>query len=362
MPTDREQLEQVKLLIKAGEIEEARDILTYLAERSNTALRWLEELNNRYPPPDKLFESDSHDKRLLKAQDLLQQGAYQEARWVLIEIQHIPQARQWLIELDGIQAREKLKRKAEALEAQYNPNSPAQQLGDFVRSNAFSAGVGTLLMFIGLIVLVMWVLVPWIEGSSLLTDTQEDSCSAAELFAGREACQAMGFIDIDMLFRGNTGFVSVRWIDRLVVVIPAAAIGLVVIGWSYASRRTDPFTAYFVFGIAAATLAGFPYFWEHYSGEAASESELAQYISVGSFNLLKEFIETSYSVGEFKTIGIIAATLVASAGMLVLLEGMGVLGIPSKTDRLLNPDMVDKGASEFGGTIFERRRQQRPRK
>ncbi len=172
------------------------------------------------------------------------------------------------------------------------------------------------------------------------------------MFAGQEACQILGFIDADMLGRNQTGILSVRWVDRFVVVIPAACILLIVIGWSYAARRIDSFTAYLVFVAASVVLAGFPYFWEQNSSAIAAEYSPT----------LQRLIESSHSVEEFKLVGVGVAVVVGIAGLLALLESIGALGVSYKIDRLLNPELVDPGSEEFGGTIFERRRQNRPRK
>jgi len=347
MSSIREQLEQVRTYVKSGDIEAARQLLESLADENPTALRWLQELNQHYPPAPKLFESDSHDKRLLRAQALLQKGDYREARWVLAEIQHIPQAREWLSALDELENRQRLQRKAQALQARYHPNSPLQWLGDFVRSSAYTSGIGTVLTFMGVIVIGLWLIASWVEGEGIFPNSA-GSCTAPQLFVGETQCQLLGFIDGDLLAKGSTGFVSVRWVDRLVILIPTAAILLIVFGWLYAARRIDPLTAHIVFIAAAAILLGFPYFWESTSLSIASAYD-PRYQAI---------IEASHSVSEFKQAGWIVASFVGIISVLSALEGMGALGIALNKDSLLNPELIDPSSSgEFRATIFERGRQ-----
>lgn len=351
MPTDRELLERVKVLVKINEIDEARDILDEMADRSPTALRWLDELDQRYPRAPKLFESNSHDKRLLQAQDLLQQEKYQEARWLLVQIRHIPQAKAWLTELDDLQDRKRRHRKIERMKAAYQPNSPFQKLGDFVRSSSYASAIGGVLIFVGIGTILLWMFAPWLDGAGLFTGT-EATCTAPELMIGEETCQLLGYIDPDMLARNQTGLLAVRWIDRFVFVIPGAAITLVVIGWLYASRNVQPFWSFSIFLGASIVLAGFPFFWEEYSSREAADYDI----------IFQRIIESSYSTGEFKTIGIAALSFVMVTGFLATLDGMGLLGVPMAGDRLLNPDLVDPDSGEFAGAIFERRRQNQNRR
>lgn len=336
-----EVLQQVKALVKKGEIDYARDLLEAMPD-DPTAQRWLGELNKRYPPPnrsEKLWQSDSHDTRLIEAQQLLQQGRYKEARWKLAQLRNNEIAQQWLRELDEIERRQKQEAAAREFAATYKPDSPAQRIGDFVRSTNFNVGVGSLMMALCLAQLVMWMMIPWIKGPDLLTGTrQELECAPVEIVAGRLDCQRMGYIDPELFARGNTGFISVRLVDRFLAVIPLLAIIGLVFAWSYAAQRAEVFNAYAVLLAVGVGLAAFPFAWEYFSGDNA-----ANYTSIW-----RDLIEGTYQNTPYKVMGIISAAFIGLAAMLKLADLSGLLGVQKPTP-LTRPE----SAANSGGGVFE---------
>lgn len=359
-------LRQVKELVKAGQIEAARNLL-HRMPGDPRAEKWLQQLNERYPPPDdvddgfgreRLWESDSQDKRLLQAQQLLREERYREARWLLTEIQHNPQARQWLIELDELEGRQKADRQ-EAVIAEKMQSTPGwlQALGDFVRSASFRVGVGSIMMLAGAVLLVMWLTLPWIDGAGAFGGFDafgsELTCSAAELNAGRYKCQQLGYVEPDVFLRGNTGFVAVRVIDRGLMILPFLSIVAAVTGWSYAAGRMDTFTSLSVLTFCGVMFGAVPFIWEALSyGEAEN---LWASITFGGPNigrLFAEYLETTYATFPFKAVGVSTGLFVTVASGLALAELSGWLGV-RRPSRLESPDA---SAAGFEASVFERGR------
>jgi hypothetical protein len=363
-----DKLHRVKRLVQDQEIDTARSLLESMPNDPR-AQKWLRQLNQRYPPPqqERLWESDAHDKRLAQAQQLLREQRYREARWLLVEIRHIPQAQQWLVELDELEGRNKSAQKEEAVQQKIaaTPDN-LQALGDFVRSGTFRIGVGSVMMLGSIVVLVMWLTVPWVEGAGPFVPLPvfgnvTETCTAAELNAGRLKCQQLGYVQPEVFFRGNTGFVSVRIVDRGLTVIPFLASVAIVFGWSYSARRTDTFTAMSVLTFCAVMFAAVPFMWESLSQSEAENLWTNVRVEGSTLSGLNQpfanYLERTYATFPFKAVGVSIAVFMVVAAGLTVAEISGWLGV-RRPSSLQDPDAHE---AEFAAGVFERARRSRKR-
>lgn len=357
-------LRRVQELAKNGEIEMARDLLKTMLDDPR-AVKWLNQLNDRYPPDDdddppdeQLWESDSRDKRLIQAQQLLRAGRYKEARWLLVEIRHIPQAQEWLIELDTIEARSKAAHREAAEQAKVAQTpSGLQALGDVVRSATFRVGVGSGIVAAALAIIVMWMTLPWINGAGDFELNSEFGnqlkCTAFELNIGRYKCQQMLYVEPEIFLRGNSGFVAVRIVDRGLLVLPFLAVVGAATGWLYAGGRLDTFTSLSIITFCGVMFAVVPFLWESLSASQA-EDQWARFAGVAAGKVVAAYLETTYQTVPFKAFGVVTALFVSGAAALAMAEANGMLGVARPRGAY-----SDRADDELGAAIFDRGRKKR---
>lgn len=98
MSDESTQLKLAQDLVKDGEYEQARAILSTLTDNP-TAQKWLEQLNERYPNQKSAQEEDA----LQQAQEHIDKAQYPEARAILQTISHNPLAQNLLSKIDKLE-------------------------------------------------------------------------------------------------------------------------------------------------------------------------------------------------------------------------------------------------------------------
>lgn len=337
----RDQLRHIQMLIETGQIEAAREYLEANAE-DPTIQKMLDDFNEHYPPPqseiaDLLELGGERDQKMLaQARHLLQNNRFADARKLLTQLQHMPKARQWLEELNELEA--ELRREAqEAANARNEPFSAAQAFGDFVRSSNFRILIGASIIIVAVIVIIGFFTFNITESNitlrlTFLKDiqrvdiTEPTACTAFAIWRGETTCQHTFALDTEAASRSErTGFVAVRSLDRLLIGMPVAALVIIALAWAYITETFDSLMVLIAIAGVGIFLLLFPVVWQSMSADVGTNEDIAHDQLADSLDAV---VYLDYNVTEHMILTGLIVGLCIVALLIMMAELAGMFGVP----------------------------------
>lgn len=339
----RDQLRHIQTLIETGQIEEARTYLETNADGDPNIQKMLDNFNERFPPPKSeiadLFElgGERDQQKLAQARQLLQKNRFADARALLTQLQHMPKARQWLEELNELEA--ELRQEAQdAANAKREPVSTTQAIGDFVRSSNFRIMTGSIVILFALIIVFGFFIFTFTESNivgrinvfaeidNVTISPEKTSCTAFNIWRGEETCQQTFALDQDLSSQAETtGFVAVRLVDRFLAAMPIGAIILIILAWVYMQEILDALMGLMAIAGTAIALLMFPIIWQQISDDTGTNADVAQELLPSTMHSL---IDVSYNTSEYMILAAIVLIVCILAMLIMMAELSGMLGVP----------------------------------
>ena len=172
-------------------------------------------------------------------------------------------------------------------------------IGGFVSNPNFILVICGLMASFSFLMLVSFLALGWI-------DTTDNATSGIEIWMGSD-----GTLSIEKF--GQTGLGSVRFIDRLLIVVPLGAITLMTLAGMIITRRMPTIQGLVSMVAVALFLFFFPFFWQNLSTNNW-QSDLEKQ----KLESLEETYNDFYSTGEQKLFGLLVSVVsIAGLGLYV---------------------------------------------
>lgn len=301
---------------------------------------------------------DNERQQLQQARDLILQKRFDDARALLRPIAHNPTARQWLDKLDSM-APPAAPPPTGAASGPIPRPTPAYPAAETTTLNvtydpalvrlitASLVGVMAVLMIVGFFAFA-WLDMTEMEifgmrisdfAGEMDIDEGPLKITAMELWMGRNNDENFT-LNVES---PNGGFADVRFLDRLLILIPIGALMLLWLAWMYGSGTLPPVMGAGSMLVLAALLLAAPFMWEDLSNREL-ENSFQDSLRSGNTefdmsddpfgfgammggSMLTGMMEGMYSTGEQALLGGVA--------VLVSLVALGLefAGQPSRTPR-----------------------------
>jgi hypothetical protein len=170
-----------------------------------------------------------------------------------------------------------------------------RMIGGFVRNPNFILVICGLVASFSFLMLVSFLALGWI-------DTTDNSTSGFEIWMGSD-----GTLSIEKF--GQTGLGSVRFIDRLLIIVPLGAITLITLAGMIITRRMPTIQGLVSMVAVGLVLFFFPFFWQ-----SLSSSNWQGYLEEQNLEALEDTYNDFYSTGEQKLFGFLVS-VVSIAGL-----------------------------------------------
>lgn len=205
-------------------------------------------------------------------------------------------------------------------------NQRAQQIGDFVRGDIFKFVIGGSLIALAVLMLIGSFAFTWVAD-----DTSDESASAMTIWLGGN--DDVKTLDMELTFEEDEedigGFGDVRLLDRLLILLPLAALALVAVAAAYMFLLKNlpwltPSRALVAMTILGCFLLLFPLIWESLSVNNWKNADI-DFVSSTQMSL---FAQQLNSTSEQQVLGFLAFAIALSGLVLYTLSEQGALGKP----------------------------------
>lgn len=274
-------------------------------------------------------------QQLQQARELILQQRFDDARAVLLPIAHDPTARQWLDKLDDIAPPTRAASGPIPRPTPAHPTVERTTLNVTYDPALVRLVIATLVGVMAVLMIVGFFAFAWLDMTEMeffgmrISDFAGEmdinegplKITAMELWMGRNNGE-----DFTLNMESPTGgFADVRFLDRLLILIPIGALVLLWLAWMYGSGAMSPVTGAGSMVVMALLLLAAPFIWEDLSTRELENSfqdslRSGEYefdasddpFGLGSVlggSMLTSMMEGMYSTGEQALLGGVAVLM-----------------------------------------------------
>lgn len=302
----------------------------------------LEQLRPRKPPRQRGLDAESPED---KSRFEVVKEIFTQAQGILGQMPENRRAKKWSTRLDNIDKPYPGERFFDAgMDATpqqrilhfINESKSSQtrsDLQDFVNSSTFRYIMGGTAALMAVLIILGFFIFSWVEIA--LFATKPETMTPLQIWLGTN--DEFGTLDIAKAAEEEeTGFGDVRLLDRLLILIPPLAIGLLMVAVLYLRKQLPTKTALIALVGLSFALLMFGFFWRTFSTmnwrgglkETADYEELPESVREDLDENIDEQIDvykTFYSTGEHELYAFLAFTVTGLGLVLLIADERGML-------------------------------------